>query len=125
MDGRRHRHRDLRRLGVTIPALLMPDAIKANALAALKDLKLAGEEELDGSPCIKLEGKDARGVVQTVWIEKSTSLVRKIHFSTKIPNATFDQTTTYRPRLNVDIPPEQFGFTPPKPREAAPAKGDD
>lgn len=99
---------------LTIPALLMPDAIKGNILAALKDLKPAVEEEVDGVACVKIEGNFAGIYQQTIWIDKETALVRKLYHVFKIPNATVQQTTTYKPRINVDIAPKEFEFTPPK-----------
>mgnify|MGYP001096355021 CR=1 FL=1 len=100
---------------LTIPALLMPDAIKGNILAMLKDLKPAVEEVVDGVACVKIEGNFAGIYQQTIWIDKKTALVRKLYHTFKIPNATVQQTTTYKPRINVDIAPKEFEFTPPKP----------
>ena len=100
---------------VTIPALLMPDAIGANILAALKDLKPAVEEVVDGVACVKIEGNFAGIYQQTIWIDKETALVRKLYHVFKIPNTTVQQTTTYKPRINVEIAPKEFEFTPPKP----------
>ena len=46
---------------------------------------------------------------------QATFLVRKIFTTSKLPGAAIEQTTTYRPRVNVAIPPDQFAFEPPKP----------
>ncbi len=79
-----------------------------------KDLKLVGDEAVGGSPFYKIEGKYARGEARTIWIDKKDFLLKKIHSSNKISGATVERTTTYRPRVDVAIPPEAFEFTPPK-----------
>jgi len=99
----------------TVPNLLMPDTIPGLPLTGLKDLKPIGEEAVDEAPCDKIEGKNVRGDTQTVWIDKATSLVRKIFTAYTIPGSAIEQTTTYRPRVNVEIAPKQFEFEPPKP----------
>jgi RNA polymerase sigma factor (sigma-70 family) len=99
----------------TVPNLLMPDTLPGPPLTGLKDLKLVGEEAVDEAPCYKIEGKSRRGDPETAWIDKATSLVRKIFTTNQIPGTAVEQTTTYRPRVNVEIPPQQFVFEPPKP----------
>jgi RNA polymerase sigma factor (sigma-70 family) len=99
----------------TVPNLLMPDTISGLPLIGLHDLKLIGEEAVDEAPCDKIDGKNIQGDPQTVWIDKATSLVRKIFTAYTIPGSEIEQTTTYRPRVNVEIAPKEFEFEPPKP----------
>ncbi|MDG3006208.1 hypothetical protein [Paludisphaera mucosa] len=96
-----------------IPALLMPETIMANRLRVLKGLKFAGEEVVDESACRKFEGKNLQGEVETIWVDKTTLMVRRIVSTMKIPGHTVETTTTYRPRMDVEIPRERFDFTPP------------
>ena len=108
---------------LTIPRLLMPAIVKSQALTDMTDLKIVGVETVDDASCTKLAGKTPRGDAQTVWIDKKTSLVRKI-FSVsqlpgdaaapKVPAFSVEQTTTYRPRIDVEIAPQEFTFEPPK-----------
>ena len=91
----------------------MPDVLPSLPLTGLKDFKLVGEEAVDEAPCDKIEGKNVRGDPETVWIDKATSLVRKIFTTSRVPGAAVEQTTVYRPRVNVEIAPEQFVFEPP------------
>ena len=100
---------------LTIPRLLMPRAIQGHSPADLKGLKLVDIENVDGVPCDKVEGTNLRGDVETVWIDKASSLVRKVSGTSKIPGASVEQTTIYRPQINVEIAPKEFAFEPPKP----------
>jgi outer membrane lipoprotein-sorting protein len=100
---------------INVPSLLMPDVIQGSILSGLKESKVVGDEAVDGVPCIKVEGKNARGDAQTVWIDKATSLVRKVFGTFQVPGAAVEQTTVYKPRIDVEIPPGQFTFEPPNP----------
>ncbi len=100
---------------LTIPRLLMPRAIQGHSPADLKGLKLVGIEIVDGVPCDKVEGTNLRGDVDTVWIDKASSLVRKVSGTSKIPGASVEQTTVYRPQVDVEIAAKEFAFEPPKP----------
>ncbi|WP_068412183.1 RNA polymerase sigma factor [Planctomyces sp. SH-PL62] len=97
-----------------IPSLLMPEAVPTYPLRVLKDPRFAGEEVVDESSCRKVEGKNLSGDVETYWIDRSTSLVRKLVTKMQFPGATVETTTTFRPRLDVEIPRERFEFKPPK-----------
>ena len=80
----------------TVPNLLMPDTIPGLPLTGLKDPKLVGEEAVDEAPCDKIEGKNVRGDTQTVWIDKATSLVRKIFSAYRSPG----RRSSRRPRID-------------------------
>ncbi|MDR3637208.1 MAG: sigma-70 family RNA polymerase sigma factor [Isosphaeraceae bacterium] len=99
----------------TVPNLLMPESIPGLPLTGLRDLELIGEEAVDETPCDKIEGKNIRGDTQTVWIDRATSLVRKIFTAYTVPGSAIQQTTTYRPRVNVAIAPKQFQLKPSTP----------
>ena len=99
----------------TIPSLLMPDLLNKSPLLWLTGLKLVGEENIDGSPCHKIECRNFARNPETIWIDKETHLLRRIFEVSKFPGFTTEETTTYRPRINLEIPADQFGFEPPKP----------
>src|SRR5262249_18501533 len=101
------------RSSLTIPRLLMPEAVQGLSVIDLKGLKHAGEDIVDGGLCVKVEGTTRRGDRETVWIDQATNLVRKVAGTINIPGALVEQTTVYRPRLNVEIAPREFDFTPP------------
>ena len=105
-----------------VPQMLMPVALPSLPLSGLAHCTLAGEESVDDFPCHKLVGTahsgnpmTISGNPMTIWIDKETSLLRKVFTTSQIPGSTVEQTTTYRPRLNPDIPAERFTFDPPKP----------
>ncbi len=99
---------------MTIPALLMPGSLSSHVLVSLREPRLTGEEAVDGAPCDRVEGEYARGNIETVWIDKATSLVRRIFIHSLVNGAKVEETTTYRPRVDVEIPPDRFTFEPPK-----------
>jgi RNA polymerase sigma factor (sigma-70 family) len=98
----------------TVPGLLMPDVVTGSQLGAMRDLKLVGEEAVDQALCDKIEGKDIRGDPMTVWVDRATSLVRKTFTTSRFPTFATEETTVYRPRVNVEISPKEFEFEPPK-----------
>lgn len=99
----------------TIPSLLMPDkGISGKLLTSMTDLELLAEEDVDGVPCVKVQGKDFRGETITLWIEKEMHLLRKIFEHKTFPDFRTETTTTYQPQINVDIPPEALKFNPPQ-----------
>jgi hypothetical protein len=75
-------------------------------------LKIVDVEIVDGAPCDKAEGRNAQGETVTLWIDKASSLVRKIFLTSKIPGALVEQTMTYRPQVDVEIAADDFSFDP-------------
>jgi RNA polymerase sigma factor (sigma-70 family) len=98
---------------LTVPRLLMPAAIPAQSLADLRGPKIEDVEVVDGAPCDRVEGTDPRGNKETLWIDKASSLVRKVSLTFKIPGGSVESTTTYRPQIGVEIAADAFAFEPP------------
>jgi len=96
-----------------IPSLLMPDELVDFCFTHLTDLELLDDEDVDGVLCFKIQGKDFRGEVNTLWIEKRSYLVWKIVGYSKFPDFRTETTTTYKPQFNVDVRPEELEFNPP------------
>ncbi|MHC4540369.1 MAG: redoxin family protein [Planctomycetota bacterium] len=108
----------------TIPRLLLPNDVTGGSLATLRDLELLDDEDVDGVLCFKIQGKYAGDRMRTLWVDKSSFLVRKIFGSAKFPDFRTETTTTYNPQFNVDVGPDDLKFDPPadaEPREAEPA----
>jgi outer membrane lipoprotein-sorting protein len=97
---------------LTIPEFLL-GAGSGLPFTGMHDFKLAGEETVDGAACARIDGKNIAGEPETVWIDKATFLVKKIVHKSHVPGSDVEQTTTYRPRLNVAIAPDAFTFVPP------------
>lgn len=99
----------------TIPRLLIPSVVTGWSLTDLTRPCLVGEANVDGVRCYQIKGTDVMGSAQTVWIEKGTFLVRKIHEKMKLDEGTVvEETTVYRPKANPKIDPSRFRFTPPR-----------
>jgi hypothetical protein len=98
---------------MTVPALLMPDQVRGNWVKTLSSLSLAGEEEVDGRKAYKVEGVNLRNNVVTLWVDESSMLLLKIYEKKKFENFEAETTTTYKPRVNVDVAQERLAFNPP------------
>ena len=99
----------------TIPRLLMPGMKYESGLKRLRDAKLLGEENVNDADCYKIEATPLGegGSRKTLWIDKQTFLVRKIFETSEFPDFSTKDTTTYKPRVNIDIPAKEFTFEPP------------
>ena len=98
---------------LTVPALLLPDLFHGKGLfASLTEVRLNGEEKIDGHRAFKIEAT-LQDESFKLWIDASQFLVHKIHYKSKQGN--FDQETTikYRPLVNVEVSPAQLAFNPP------------
>ena len=98
---------------LTVPGLLFPGLFQGKGLfASLAELKLNGDEKVDGRRAFKIE-TTLQGDPFKLWIDASQFLVLKIYFKSKI--GAFDQETTikYRPLVNIEVSPAQLAFNPP------------
>jgi hypothetical protein len=98
---------------LTIPLLLMPDLLKARSLSSLTGLRLDGEEKIDGRPAYRVKGEYPRNNTATVWVDKEKLLVLRIHERKQINDIEVEQTTDYRPRINVEVSAEDLAFNAP------------
>jgi VWFA-related protein len=93
---------------VVIPQLLLPDAFRAVQLFSLiVDPKVAGEEKLNGRQSFRIEGT-LMGLPIKLWIDKTQYLILKSYRKVNVGNREEESTVQYKPRLNVDIPPEDL-----------------
>lgn len=65
----------------TVPRLLMGAEIGGFCITDLLDLRVEGEEEVDGHACHRLTGRRPRGQDQTVWIDSQHFLIRRLYDS--------------------------------------------
>ncbi len=120
----------------TIPALLLPE-VGGRKLSDIKEAKLLEDGIFDNVNCFRIQGKfvishDNGKVVRkptVIWIDKKTFLVRRIDEETVFNYFRNEETTTYYPVINSDIPGKMLDFDPPggnemlnriKPAEKAP-----
>ena len=104
----------------TVPELLLPGLFpKGSPATSLTDLRLTGWEKVDGRSTYKLQGK-RQGQPITLWIDSREFLILKIYQQEKVGPFNLATTTTYKPQINVEIPPGKLGFNPPL--DSAPAR---
>jgi outer membrane lipoprotein-sorting protein len=96
-----------------MPRLLLPDEIGGWSLTNLMEPELLEDEIVNGVPCFRIHGKDNLDDTNKLWIEKKSYLVRKIATQHSFPDLRTEITTTYNPRFNVDIQPDQLKFNLP------------
>jgi hypothetical protein len=92
----------------TIPALLMPDELRGWRLTELDQPSRLPDAPLGQTTCFRVEGK-ALGNSQTVWLDKTTYLVRRID-ERMPPHLGGEQTTTYDPMTNTEIGQSELSF---------------
>lgn len=96
---------------VAIPQLLLPDAFRVVQLFSLiVDARVAGEEKINGRQAFRIEGTMA-GLPIKLWIDKSEYLVLRSYREVKLGNRQEESTVQYKPKLNVNIPPEDLTMT--------------
>ena len=92
-----------------VPELLLK--LEGGALFHLMDLKILKEAKAeDGTLCQRLQGKSFLGEVHTIWVGKEDQLIRKIE---SVEDKNNHQTTTYSPKINLDITEEELVFKKP------------
>lgn len=96
----------------TVPSLLLPNEVGGRRLTALSEAKRAEDTTLDKAECFRVEGKYVDSHT-TLWIDKKTFLVRRIDASKRFANFTTEETTTYAPTINEEIPDGALEFDPP------------
>lgn len=97
----------------TVPQLLLPRLFpNGGAVTYLADLKMTGWEKIDGRWCYKLQG-NRQGQLIKLWVDYREFLILKIYQEEKVGPLNLATTTTYKPQVNVAIPPGKLGFNPP------------
>lgn len=107
------------------PVLLLKERLAVRTLADLVALKRGADEELDGVRCFRVEGChpeepeiEARPAAERprepihLWIEPSTSLLRR--FERRFTHSRYDHEfrTDYRPEVNVPLADPEFRWDP-------------
>lgn len=96
----------------TVPALLMPQDTGWN-LTDLEDAQRVEDGEIDGTKCYRIKGSIS-GRPMLLWIEKTSSLLRRIEQENQFPDFRTESTTDYQPEVDVPIPAELLTFDPPQ-----------
>ena len=96
-----------------VPFMLLPEMGRGSRFTHPADLKLLGEEVLDGRTAYKIEFRGYKDRTVTIWIDKSSSLLLKMFETAEFDTFKSESTTTYSPQINVKIEQEQLAFNPP------------
>jgi outer membrane lipoprotein-sorting protein len=95
---------------VNVPSMLMGDLHDSHRIQTLTQLSLKGEEMVGGRTAYRIEGRDWRHNLLTIWIDKERFLLLKMNEKRELNNAEAETTTTYQPRINIEIAPDKFAF---------------
>jgi outer membrane lipoprotein-sorting protein len=96
----------------TIPALLLPAEVEGRRLTDITEARRMDDARLDDVECFRIEGKLAQSPA-TLWIDKSSFLVRRLDERHQLPTFSTEETTTYDPVINGEIGEEMLAFAPP------------
>jgi hypothetical protein len=95
-----------------IPAMLMPGKLKGWGGVHISNSKRIEDGKLEKFECLRLEGKYVNNPI-TLWIDKTSYLVRRVDEQAKFDNFRTEQTTTYDPVIDGKITDEMLEFDPP------------
>jgi len=96
----------------TIPALLLPWEVRGRRLTDLRKPKRIDDAKLRRVHCYRIRGEYG-GDPMTIWIDKSSFLVRRIDEEAQFADFRTEDTTIYDPEINVTIPDKELEFNPP------------
>jgi outer membrane lipoprotein-sorting protein len=97
----------------TIPTLLLPNDITGRRLTDIIEAKRAKDAKLGKVDCFRIDGDFVAGTPMTIWIDKKTFLVRRIDSQHKLDKIRAEETTTYDPVFDKEIPDKNLRFDPP------------
>ncbi|MCX5770618.1 MAG: hypothetical protein NTZ09_10145 [Candidatus Hydrogenedentes bacterium] len=108
-----------------VPTMLFPEEVGGWSFTSREGWTALPDAEENGRPCCRVTRKEEKGDYETIWIDKSTFLLMRIDERRTIDGkrGTFvtEQTTLYRPEINVDIPDADLQFNPPADAPKGPA----
>jgi outer membrane lipoprotein-sorting protein len=95
-----------------IPSLLLPDEISGRYLTDMKSATRLDDARLGEVNCFRIQGKLAK-YSTTIWIDSKTLLIRKIETADDFDSFHNEQTITYEPVINEQVPQQKLAFSPP------------
>ena len=100
-----------------IPGLLLAERVEAGwDIKRLANLARLSDSMLRGADCVRLRGETYTpgGDPVVLWIAKSTFLIRRIDQTSKFDDFRTEESTTYEPRIDTDIPANLLEFGMPE-----------
>ncbi|MGQ0761197.1 MAG: VWA domain-containing protein [Acidobacteriota bacterium] len=109
---------------LTIAPLLLSDLFRtSDLLASMADVRLTGNEKIDGRETFRLEGKLWQQQPIKLWVDKTQYVIVKISRKVLFGDSEVESTVHFKPKLNTDIPPEVLQVKMPDSRAIAPLPG--
>ncbi len=106
----------------TIPALLIPDEVSGRRLTDMTELERLKDADHGTVSCFRIRGKYAH-IPRTIWIDRNTFLVRMIEDQRRFDGFRTENTTTYQPVIDSEIPKHDLEFDPPTKDEEIDGEG--
>ena len=99
----------------TVPALLLPDPDLGGRLTGLTEAKRIDDAKVGVTDCYRVQGKFGNSP-HTLWVEKSSYLLRRIDSTMTFPDFHTEETTTYDPVVDGAVDASLLKFDPPEPK---------
>jgi outer membrane lipoprotein-sorting protein len=93
--------------------LLLPEEVKGRKLTDLTEGKRIDDAKLGNVDCFRVQGKYTANPI-TLWIDKTTFLVRRIDTENKFEDFRTEVSTTYNPVIGGAITDKMLEFDPPQ-----------
>ena len=98
---------------ITVPAMLLPGKISWRRSIRFTQPRRIDDDFFNDAECFRLQDLVLNKIPTTLWIDKKTFLLRKIYREQEFDNFRTQETTIYKPNLNIDIPDDLLEFNPP------------
>ena len=94
--------------------LLLPSLFRtADLLVSMSEVRLAGEDKIDGREAFRIEAKLWGEQQVKLWIDKSQYVILKSSRKIMVGREQVEATVHFKPKLNADIPPEKLSLKVP------------
>ena len=92
------------------PPLLLPSLFRtADLLASMSEVRVAGEDKIDGREAFRIEAKLWGQQQVKLWIDKSKYVILRITRKLTVGREQqIESTVNFKPILNADIPPQRL-----------------
>jgi hypothetical protein len=96
----------------TVPALLLTGQNIGRRLSDLTGVQRLNDDKAGKADCYCVKGSYG-DVETTVWVEKVSFLIRRVDRRFQAETFSSDETTTYEPVVDAEVPPARLEFSPP------------
>lgn len=97
-----------------ISPLLVPNLFRTtDLLTGMSDVRVAGQDKIEGRETFRIEGRLWGGQEIKLWIDKVQYVILKSSRRVIVGGQHLDSTINFKPILNADIPPERLSLNVP------------